>query len=85
MAGYFWVVDYTRAKDDTLRPVVIGGRAFVTELHAQRYMDEANLSRNAEIMELPTSDTGRATQMVKAILIKRFGSLDKGMRRAIHK
>jgi len=85
MAGYFWVVDYTRAKDDTLRPVVIGGRAFVTELHAQRYMDDANLSRNAEIMELSTSDTGRATQEIKAILIKRFRSLDKGMRRAVHR
>lgn len=82
---YWWVVDYTSAKDGRMRPVVIGGRAFTSELLAQRYLDDANLSRKAEILELPTSDTSKATQMIKAVLIRRFKSLDKGITRAVHK
>jgi len=82
---YYWVVDYTRAKDGSLRPVIIGGRSFSSELLAQHYMDDANLSQKAEIFELPTSNSSRATQMVKAQLIRRYKSLDKGVRRAVHK
>lgn len=82
--SYWWVIDFIKAKDGSLRPVVIGGRAFSTELYAQRYVDDASLSRLAEIVELPTSDTSKATQMLKAKLAKRYKSLDKGMARAIH-
>jgi len=85
MSSFYWVVDYTASKDGTLRPVVIGGRAFQTELHAQRYIDDSNLSRNAEIIELPTADQSKATGMLKAILVKRHKSLSKGMTRAVHK
>lgn len=82
--SYFWVVDYAQSKDGSLRPVVIGGRSFTTELLAQRYMDDANLSGRAEIFELPTSNTSRATQAIKAKLVKRYKSLDKGITRAKH-
>lgn len=82
---YYWVVDYTADKSNNLHPVIIGGRAFTSELLAQRYMDDSNLSRKAEIFELPTSDVSRATRMVKAQLVKRYKSLDGGMKRAVHK
>ena len=83
--NYFWVVDYTQAKDGSTRPIVIGGRAFTSALRAQRYLDDANLSRRAEIFELPTGGTSRATQMIKAQLVRRYRSLDRGVARAVHK
>jgi len=82
---YYWVVDYKQAKDGSLRPVIIGGRAFTSELLAQRYLDDANLSRKAEIFELSTGSTSKASQGIKAQLIKRYKSLDRGMTRAVHK
>lgn len=78
-------MDYKQSEDEKIHPVVIGGRAFSSEIRAQRYMDDANLSRNAEIMELSTSNTSAATQEIKAILVKRYQSLDKGMARAVHR
>jgi len=81
----FWIVDYKTDSQGSLRPVIIGGRAFPNELLAQKYIDEANLSRKAEVFDLPTTDISKATQMVKAKLIKRYKSLDEGMKRAYHK
>ena len=85
MGRYYWVVDYKQSEDEKIHPVIIGGRAFSSEVQAQRYMDDASLSRHAEIMELLTSSTSAATQEIKAILVKRYKSLDKGMTRAVHK
>ena len=34
---YWWIVDYVEAKDGNLRPVLIKGRYFTSELRAQRY------------------------------------------------
>lgn len=82
---YFWVVDYKQAGDGNLRPIIIGGRAFSSELLAQRYLDDANLSRKAEIFPLETGNVGRASQTIKAILVRRYKSLDKGTKRAVHK
>jgi len=83
--SYFWVVDFRKTKDGSIRPVVIGGRAFTTELRAQQYIDNSNLSQKAEIFELPTSDTSKATRSIKARLISRYRSLDKGLTRAVHR
>jgi len=83
--SYFWVVDYVSAKDGNLRPVVIGGRSFTSELVAQRYVDDSNLSRKVEIFELPTSDSSKATSMIKAQLVRRYKDLGKGLTRAVHK
>ena len=82
---YYWVVDYSERKDGTKVPIVIKGRAFSSELQAQRYIDEANLSRNAEIFELSSSNEKAATQELKAKLIRRYKSLDKGMTRVSHR
>jgi len=82
---YYLVVDYTESKGGELRPIVIGGRSFTTELYAQRYIDDSNLSRRAEIFEVTSSNLDRATQEVKAKLIRRYKSLDKGMKRVSHK
>ena len=82
--NYFWVVDYSKSKSGEIRPVIIGGRAFTSELLAQRYIDDSSLSSKAEIFPLPTSDTSRATQMIKAKLIKRYQNLDQGLVRAVH-
>ena len=82
---YYWVVDYREDKSGGLHPVIIGGRAFSSHLRAQNYIDRANLSRKAEIFELPTSSQSKATRTVKAELIKRYRSLDQGMARAVHK
>ncbi len=82
--SYYWVIDYHRARNGSIRPVVIGGRAFTTEVRAQQYIDEANLSPKAEIIELNTSDTSKATRAIKARLIRRYRDLDKGLTRAVH-
>ena len=83
--SFFWIVDFKQSKDGLPRPVVIGGRAFTTGLKAQQYIDDSNLSQRAEIFELNTSNTGKATQMIKARLINRYKDLDRGLTRAIHK
>ena len=85
----YWVVDYRADKSGKYHPVVIGGRSFHTRTQAQNYIDNANLSSRAEIFGPPdvsnTTDIGRVTSEIKAILIKRYRSLDQGMARAVHK
>lgn len=85
MPSYFWVVDYKQRKDGNFSPVIIGGRAFSSEIRAQQYIDESNLSQKAEIIELDTRNQAKATSKIKAQLIRRYKSLDKGMVRAVHK
>jgi hypothetical protein len=81
----YWIVDYTSGKDGgTIHPVIIGGRAFPTEPTAQAYIDGANLSARAEIIQLDTVNQAKATSKIKAILIRRYKSLDKGLARAYH-
>lgn len=80
----YWVVDYRQTKSGGMSPVVIGGRAFSSELLAQRYIDDADLSRKAEIFPLPTANAAKATSMIKAQLVKRYKSLDRGTTRATH-
>jgi hypothetical protein len=83
---YYWVIDYLASKDGkTLHPVVIGGRCFTSEMRAQQFMDQTNLSPKAEIMELDTSNTSRASQEIKAKLAVRLHSLEQGMAKAVHK
>lgn len=86
---YYWVVDYKADKQGQLHPVIFGGRAFTSELLAQRFIDESNLSPRAEIFPLPTSNQSSATGQVKAKLVKRYGSKgegwEKGLERAVHK
>lgn len=82
---FYWVIDYRQRKDGEFSPVIIGGRSFHSEQRAQEYIDSSNLSSQAEILELPTSQQNRATQMVKAILVRRLKSLDKGLTRATHR
>lgn len=82
---YYWVIDYKETKSGDYIPVVIGGRAFPSELQAQKYIDDSNLSRRAEIFELDTCNQDKATGAIKAILIRRYKSLDKGMMRASHR
>jgi len=81
MANYFWVVDFTSAG----RPIVIKGRSFSNELRAQRYIDDSSLSRRAEVFELTSTSEAEATRELKAILVRRYKSLDKGITRAVHK
>lgn len=81
----FWVVDFRKDAKGSYHPVVIGGRAFTVRSQAQNYMDKANLSSRAEIFETSTSNQMRATQEIKAELIKKYRSLDQGMARAYHK
>ena len=86
----WWVVDFKPAKDGLLRPVVIGGRSFASELKAQSYIDDANLTDKAEIFEADTSSTAKATREIKAKLIVRYGhkgpgEWTKGLKRAVHK
>jgi len=83
--NFFWVVDFSMDKGGKVHPVVIGGRAFSTEIAAQKYIDDSNLSQKAEIFPLPTSNQHRATSMIKAQLIRRFKSVSQGMTKAIHK
>ena len=75
---YFWVVDYTESSKGFLVPVVMGGRCFTTEMAAQDFIDNANLSRKAEIFPLPTRDEERATSFIKGELVKRYGREGKG-------
>ena len=83
---YYWVVDYLPSKDGkTLHPVVIGGRCFTSEMRAQQFIDQTNLSPKAEIMMLDTSNTSRASQEIKAKLAVRLHSLEQGMVKAVHK
>lgn len=84
MCPYF-VVDFTQDKSGKLHPVIIGGRAFTTESAAQQYVDTANLSRQAEILHTDTMNQSKATQEIKAQLIKKFRNLNQGMARAVHK
>ncbi len=81
---YFWVVDFRQTKDGRLSPVIIGGRAFTTEVRAQSYIDESSLSSKAEIFPIDTADASKATRVVKAKLIHRYKDLDKGLTRATH-
>ena len=81
---YWWIVDYVEAKDGNLRPVLIKGRYFTSELRAQRYIDDANLSRRAEIFELSSTNVQAATQELKAKLAKKYRSLPRAMKRAVH-
>ena len=79
------MIDFITTKKGEVRPVVVGGRAFTSEILAQRYIDEANLSQRAEIMPLPTSSQSTASGMIKAKLAARYHDLEKGMTRAVHK
>ena len=81
---YYWVVDWKKDKKGNFHPVIIGGRAFPTEQSAQSYIDSSSLSSRAEIIPLDTPSESTATGEIKAILIKRFKSLDRGMMRASH-
>lgn len=85
----YWVVDYKSDSKGRYHPVVIGGRSFYTNTQAQNYIDTANLSNRAEIFAPPeisdTTSMDRVTQEIKAILIKRYRSLDQGMVRAVHR
>jgi hypothetical protein len=81
---YFWIVDYRKDSKGVFHPVVIGGRAFTSEISAQEYIDHAGLSSRAEIFPLDTSNQAKATQKIKAVLIRRYKSLDKGMTRVGH-
>ncbi len=81
---YYWVVDFRQSKDGLLRPVIIGGRSFTTEIRAQEYIDNSNLSPKAEIYPVDTSDMSKATRVIKAKLITKYKSLDRGLTRASH-
>lgn len=86
MASFYWVVDFLPSKDNkVLHPVVIGGRCFTSEVRAQQFIDQASLSSKAEIMQLDTSNTSRASQEIKAKLAVRYHSLAQGMTKAVHK
>lgn len=87
--NYYWVVDYKQSRDGVMRPIVIGGRSFTSEMKAQSYIDNALLTDNAEIFALPTSNVARATRMIKAKLVERLGHRGKGewvkgLKRAVH-
>jgi len=86
---YYYVVDFKQTKSGALRPVVIGGRAFTSKIKAQTYLDDALLSNRAEIIETSTPNRSRATQEIKAKLVRRYGKegrgqWQKGLARAIH-
>ena len=82
---YYWVIDFKQDKKGNFHPVVIGGRCFTTQASAQSYIDNSNLSNRAEIIPLDTCSQSKASGKIKAILIKRFKSLDKGLSNAYHK
>lgn len=81
---YFWIVDWRKDSKGNFHPVVIGGRSFSSEIAAQEYIDHAGLSSRAEIFPLDTANQSKATQKIKAILIRRYKSLDRGMERMGH-
>jgi len=78
----FWIVDSNSRGDPVLLPPK-GQKPFELYSRAESYKDE-KCTLHAEVIDLPTTNRSRATQMMKAKRVDKFSSTELGMRKFRH-
>ena len=73
----WWIVD----RDQKGEPLLFG--PYTMAIKAQNYADD-NCSSGAELFELDTVNSAKATSMLKEKLVDRFHDVGKGMKRFRH-
>lgn len=83
--AYYWIIDYITKDNGKVQPIILGNRAFTSELGAQRFLDTVTSTRNVEVVELPTRNTAKASQYIRGRLVKKAGNTAAGITRVRHK
>ena len=78
----YWILEWTPNKEGDLKPNLFG--SYSSELAAEEYKDEANMSDRAKIYRLGTANTAKATQLLKAMNVLDKKDVTQGMQRFRH-
>jgi len=79
----YWILEWTEhKKTGAMKPDLFG--PFGSESRADEYLEMANMSEAAQVYNLSTQNSARATQMLKAKNVISRGSVSEGMQRFRH-